>query len=194
MNSSSKRPPKEPKERARADLKFDPNMLHNEKLLVSEIERILGLSEQEALRIIGKTSDTAYRRVHEILTSALDRVVEVVHAEKLKFESIEASGQRIPEQEIEEVKKSLLALLTDLSKALIMVRYQRARGQIATSLANYTDSIVRNVIDHIKSVESINKEKLQEIERLATNARSLLDSLAVLVYEYAKKRRERERE
>jgi uncharacterized membrane protein YccC len=169
-------------------------MLRNEKLLVSEIERILGLSEQEASGIIGKTSDTAYRRVHEILTSALDRVVEVVHAEKLKFESIEASGQRIPEQEIEEVKKSLLALLTDLSKALIMVRYQRARGQIATSLANYTDSIVRNVIDHIKSVESIDKEKLQEIERLATNARSLLDSLAVLVYECAKKRRERERE
>jgi len=184
LHSGSRRSPKEPKEHAHAGLKFDPNVLRDEKQLASKVEEILGLKDPGTF--IGKTSGTTYRRVHEILVSALDKIAEVAHSERLKLESIEVAGQKVSGQMIEEVKKSLLALLTDLSEALIMVRYQKARGQISFALADYVEAVVRSVIDHIKNVENVNKEKLREIEKLATNARSLLDSLAVLVYEYTK--------
>lgn len=147
MSLGSRRPPKEPA----TILKFDPNVLRDEKLLVSEIERILGLDKQVAIGIIGKTSSTAYRRVHEIIASALDRLI--------------ASPKYDP------------SLLIDLGKALIMVRYQASRDQISDALASYLDSVLRSVIDEVKS-------NWDNAKRLARNARIIIDALAVLVYEY----------
>ena len=147
MSLGSRHPPREPT----TTLKFDPAILRDEKLLVSEIERILGLNKQVATRIIGRTSGTAYRRVHEIIASALDRLI--------------ASPRYDP------------SLLIDLSKALIMVRYQASREQISEALADYLDNVLRSVIDEAKS-------NWDNAKRLARNARIIIDALAVLVYEY----------
>ena len=151
-------------------LEFRPEILRDEKSLVNEIEKILGLQPEAAESVIGRTSGTAYRRVHEIVASALDRVEEAVRSLKL-------APQDAP--------KALPPLLIDLSKALIMVRYQAARGQASDVLANYIDPLIRSIIDVIKDVEKgVDKGKLDEIERIVRNARAVLDAIAVLVYEY----------
>jgi len=111
----------------------------------------LSLPPHTARTIIGKTSSTAYRRVHEIVTSALDRLIA-----SAKYDS---------------------SLLIDLSKALIMVRYQAARGQLSDVIANYIDSMLRSIID-------IAKTSWSEAKGFAEKARTILDALAVLIYEY----------
>jgi len=132
-------------------LEFNVQVLKREDLLVDEVEKILSMPSHNARSVIGGTSSTAYRRVHEIVASALDRLA--------------GSAQRD------------LSLLVDLSKALILIRYQAARGQISDALANYIDDVIRGVIDTAKA-------SWEEAKRVARNARTLLDALAVLVYEY----------
>jgi hypothetical protein len=133
------------------ELEFNPQVLRDEKLLVNEVEKILSLSPHTIRTIVGRTSGTAYRRVHEIVTSALDRLT--------------ASAKYDP------------SLLIDLSKALIMVRYQAARGQLSDVIANYIDSMLRSIIDAAKTSWS-------EAKGFAEKARTILDALAVLIYEY----------
>ncbi|MCC6055483.1 MAG: hypothetical protein LM583_02245 [Desulfurococcaceae archaeon] len=146
MSLSSKPQLKKP-----GELEFNPQVLRDEKLLVNEVEKILSLSPHSIRTIVGRTSGTAYRRVHEIVTSALDRLT--------------ASAKYDP------------SLLIDLSKALIMVRYQAARGQLSDVIADYIDSMLRSIIDTAKTSWS-------EAKGFAEKARTILDALAVLIYEY----------
>jgi ATP-dependent Zn protease len=134
-------------------LEFNSQVLRDEKLLVNEVEKILSLPPHIVRTIIGKHSKTAYRRVHEIVASALDRLI--------------ASAKYDP------------SLLIDLSKALIMVRYQAAREQLPDAIANYIDSMLRSIIDTAKTSWS-------EAKGFAEKARTILDALAVLIYEYAR--------
>ncbi len=151
--------------RERPILEFSPNILTSEGYLVSEIERILGLSKRDAEFFIGKTSGTAYRRVHEIVASVLDR--------------FSSSTPGDP------------SLIAELARGLILVRYQASREQVSESLANYLDNMLRTIIDKAKSTiekaktspEEV-KKQWEEVKRLARNARSILDALAVLVYQY----------
>lgn len=151
--------------RERPILEFNPNVLTSEEYLVGEIERILGLNKRDAEFFIGKTSGTAYRRVHEIVASVLDRFSSSIPGDP--------------------------SLLTELARGLILVRYQASRGQVSESLANYLDNMLRTIIDKAKSTiekarssrEEVMKQ-WEDVKRLARNARSILDALAVLVYQY----------
>lgn len=136
-------------------LKFNPSSLETEKLLVDEIEKILRLSkkDEEADRFIGKTSSTAYRRVHEIVTSGLDKLID--------------SKTRDP------------TILTDLVRALIQVRYQASRHQISSNLADYLDKILSEVIRAVKNAGT--DEEWEKAKKLAFNARLILDAIIVLV-------------
>jgi len=135
--------------------KFNPSILETEKLLVDDIEKILGLSkeEEEAEKFIGKTSSTAYRRVHEIVASVLDKLIDS--------------------------KKSDPTILTDLARALIQVRYQALRRQISRSLADYLDKMLSEIIRFVKSAET--DEEWEKAKKLAFNARLILDAIVVLV-------------
>jgi len=132
-------------------LEVNVNALRNEDLLVQEVRRILSHGFEEARRIIGKTSITAYRRVHEVVASALDRLASAGKRDK--------------------------SLLVDLSKALILVRYQYARDQISEGIARYVEDVVKGVLDEAG-------KDWENARKVARNARTLLDALAVLVYEY----------
>jgi len=129
-----------------------PDVLGNEVNLAQEVRRILSLGRSEASRLIGDTTKTAYRRIHEVVSSALDRV-----AESKGFDP---------------------GLLLDLSKSLILVKYQLAREQISSGIAEYIERILTTIID-------VAGKNWENARRLAKNARTLLDSLAVLVYMYA---------
>jgi len=128
--------------------------LRNEISLSQEVRKILSIDRSTALRLIGDTTRTAYRRVHEVVSSALDRVSE--------------SARYSPD------------LLLDLSKALILVKYQLAREQISSNIAEYVEKALTAVIDAAS-------RDWESAKRLARNSRTLLDSLAVMVYMYAKR-------
>lgn len=148
-----------PQSRGSSPLELNINVLNREDELAKEVERILSMSFQQAGSFIANTSVTAYRRVHEIVTSALDRLIGSVEQDP--------------------------AILVDLSKALILIKYQVVRNQISGTLANYVGNVIKSVIDVVRT-------NWEEAKRIARNARTLLDALVVLVQDYSKHHREKE--
>ncbi|MET1101573.1 MAG: hypothetical protein ABWW69_03740, partial [Pyrodictiaceae archaeon] len=120
------------------------------------VRKILGMDPGKAEKLVGKTTVTAYRRLHEIIGSVLDRLGEARREEQLP------------------------RILVDLAKSLIMVRYQRARDQVSAELASALEAIVNGVLDRASRSQG-------EISSIARRARTLLDSLAVLVYQVGRK-------
>ncbi len=121
---------------------------------------------REVRDLIGNTSRSGYRRVHEHLAATLDRLIS----------------------ELEVGSGDLRGSLLSLSKALILIEYQLARKQISVGLANILIDIVRKLMSDIsKAMESKESTKSsEELKKLlkgkAERARTIIDCLAVLVY------------
>ncbi len=130
--------------------------LENDIKLSETVSGILAMSEHASRELIGSTSVAAYRRVHEVVTSTLDRLCELARTK------------------VEEVSR----LLVDLSKCLILVKYQLARDQLSERLSEALYTVVNFVVEKVKS-------KASDIIDVVNRARTLLDALAVLVYEYS---------
>jgi CRISPR/Cas system CSM-associated protein Csm2 small subunit len=116
---------------------------------------------------MGKTTTTAYRRIHEQLAAAIDRAIE-----KLR--------KRERDKGLDESEKS--EILLDLSRSLILVEYQRARDQISQAVANMLIDVINGLVDSVRQRE-INVDDLRKIfER----GRALIDTFAVIAYEYGR--------
>ena len=146
--------------------------LDDDVKLANYINELLSTDPRRAREIrelIGNTSHSGYRRVHEHLAATLDRLISGLEA---------GSG---------ELKGSLLSL----SKALILVEYQLARKQISDSLANILIGIIRKLISDIsKMMESKeptrSSDELRKLREKVERARTIIDCLAVLVYRWAR--------
>jgi hypothetical protein len=125
--------------------------------ILESIYNILRLDRSQAENLIGSTSKTAYRRVHEIATSALDEIIKRV---------------KLSPEELKRV--SLL-----LARALMLIEYQEARKQITSSLATVLRRVIQQLIDDITKKKDVNV-----VVKDAEYARTLLDAIAVLVYKY----------
>lgn len=64
----------------------------------------------------------------------------------------------------------------ELARAKIIIRYQRARGQISDSIERLLETVLDRVSDHIR------RRDLAQAAQAAERGRLILDSLAVLVY------------
>ena len=100
---------------------------------------------------------TAYRRVHEVIASTFDRIIEA-----------RRSGG------------SPSNLLVDLSRCLVMVKYQLARGQLSEGLANLLTTLLTQIINRARASQS-------DLEQVVSRARTLIDALAVIVFRLGKK-------
>jgi CRISPR/Cas system CSM-associated protein Csm2 small subunit len=127
--------------------------------ILESIYDILKLDERQARILIGFTSVTAYRRVHEITTSALDEIVKRVRSSPNELKRV-----------------SLL-----LARALVLIEYQEAREQITSSLATVLKRVIQQLIDDITKKRDVNV-----VVKDAEYARALLDAIAVLVYKYGR--------
>jgi len=125
--------------------------------LLSVVDQLL--APRPALRI-GRTTTTAYRRVHEILASVLDFAAQVAAADETRWRS--AAGR----------------LAVELSRAKIMVNYQLAREQISQDIA----TLLNEVLSSIDNALRRNQREL--VRELAERGRVLIDALAVLVYRF----------
>jgi CRISPR/Cas system CSM-associated protein Csm2 small subunit len=141
--------------------------IESDEKLYEIVDQIMKLPEYQIKRILGGTSTTAYRRVHERLASSIDRILERLRNYK-------------------NVKDIAGPALSDLTRSLILLRYQNARGQISDDLRSILESIVSKLVNDIKSLQSSDSEKLEELRKKLERARSLIDAIAVLAYEYGK--------
>jgi len=132
--------------------------------ILSAVTQVLNIDERSASRLIGKTTITAYRRIHEIVASALDEVM---------------------------TSDDLTSISVMLSRSLILIEYQEARDQISQNLAlllkNLISLLTNEVVKLAGTRTTTFRPDLSELRKKADYLRSLLDSLAVLVYKYGKK-------
>lgn len=127
--------------------------IEDDTQLSNVVNKIMSADPRDASRFIGRTSVTAYRRVHEIIASTFDRFM--------------SSSDSVQTQRF---SRGLL-------RGLILIRYQLARDQISKSLAD----TMRVILDKLRRM--IGDSDLPEsVER----ARILIDSLAVLVYQFGR--------
>jgi len=159
-------------------------VITNSQCLVNEVDKLLLMNEEEAKGLIGDTTVTAYRRVHEVIASVLDRVVML---KALR------SDDKVTFQKI------LQELLIELSRALVLVKYQQARKQLFHCLAMKLASLVRATSRILrKSLDELNKNAqnyddiVENVVNTLIRARTLLDALTTLVYMYGKKHGKRE--
>jgi hypothetical protein len=121
-----------------------------------------------AARAIGRTTLTAYRHVHEVVASAVDNIVETL---------------RTPAPDYRQHAARLLALV---ARALILVKYQEARGQISRELSEALTNLLGTLSNQLRDLAS-GRGSLEAVRQSAENARLLVDAIAVLVYNYARK-------
>lgn len=146
--------------------------IESDEKLYEIVDQIMKLPEYQIKRILGGTSTTAYRRVHERLASSIDKILE-----KLR------NYKNVKDINVRDIAGTALS---DLTRSLILLRYQNARGQISDDLRSILESIVSKLVNDIKSLQSSDSEKLKELRKKLERARSLIDAIAVLAYEYGK--------
>ncbi|MEM1645819.1 MAG: hypothetical protein QXL96_08145 [Ignisphaera sp.] len=157
-----------------APRKINVDAVKDPKLLVDEVSKLLYMDEREARGFIGGTTITAYRRVHEIIASVLDRTIALRGADVNTFQ------------------KMVHELLVELSKALVLVKYQRARGQLSDGLATNLESLIditTRILKDLPTKPSSTQDHSSIVENVVntlTRARTLLDALATLVYTYGR--------
>lgn len=133
--------------------------------ILSAVTQVLNIDERSASRLIGRTTITAYRRIHEIVASALDEVM---------------------------TSDDLTSISVMLSRSLILIEYQEARDQISQNLALLLKNLISLLTNEVVKLAGTRttttfRPDLSELRKKADYLRSLLDSLAVLVYKYGKK-------
>lgn len=117
------------------------------------------LTYRGAKQLIGKTTRTAFRRIHEVLVSFLDQAYSLVELNDLN------------------------TIQLGLSKSLVLVRYQVSRDQLSRDLGNILTSLIINLSKVLTDPSRPKHEKRQIIDR----CRTFLDSLLVLVYAHTKR-------
>jgi len=141
--------------------------IDSDEKLYEIVDQIMKLPKNQIERILGDTSTTAYRRVHKMLALSIDRILERLRNYK-------------------NVKDIAGPALSDLTRSLILLRYQNARDEISNDLRSILESIVSKLVNDIKSLQSSDSEKLEELRKKLERARSLIDAIAVLAYKYGK--------
>jgi len=149
-------------------LLVDVKSLEDPQRLSQEVRKVLSLDKRDAHHLIGDTSKTAYMRIHEVIATVLDKLASFKEAHE----------------------ETLNKLLLDLSRTLILVKYQQARDQISDRLASNIEVVLNKVIDTVNNAISILRKggsiDIEAIRRVSEGARALLDSFAVLVYMYSR--------
>ena len=123
------------------------------------VNSILTMKRNQASHIIGKTTRTAFRRVHEVLASILDQALA----------SLETPGE-------------LSRIQLNLSRSLVLVKYQESRDQLSRELASILTSLISGLSNELAE-EAPLEHKREVIER----CRTFLDSLLVLVYSHKRR-------
>lgn len=129
--------------------------------MVDLARSLMELPERDARRLIGYTSKTGFRRVHEHLTSAIDRAIEILARGKLDDESL----------------NKILIMFT---RGLVLVNYQEARNQLDKELASRLKAMVEYEIEVLKT------RSVERIRRTLESMRTLMDAMCVLAYKYAR--------
>ncbi|WP_053240450.1 hypothetical protein [Pyrobaculum islandicum] len=143
--------------------------LTNDDKVQDIIIQILNIDKDQSKNFIGNTTKTAYRRLHERLASIIDSAME-------NIEKLSVSSNRY---------------IMDLVKVKILIKYQMGRKQISHALGNYLLSLVDELISIIKrtsqNAESAKQGAWDKVatKRALDNARTIIDAVAVVVYQYA---------
>lgn len=132
--------------------------LSSDTTLSDTVRKILNTQREEAKHLIGGTTLTAFRRIHDHLTAVFDRAVGILASPSSK----EASTNEI---------------IVGLTKGLILVEYQLSRRQISVELGNKLKEILTILLNSFGKSESV---------KMFERARTLLDAYTVLVYKYAR--------
>lgn len=138
-----------------------PRALDNDNDLIDLVQELFRLDRRRASDILGGTTTTAYRRIHEYLAPALDRALEIAR------------------RGAEDLQRFRGHILLDLTRSLILIKYQSSRNQISDPLARALTDIISRLQNEIRRGGSP-----ETIQRLIERARVLIDSFAVLAYEY----------
>lgn len=142
--------------------------LKNSSALADLVKQLIGLPEDQGRSLLRGTTISGYRRVHEFITSAIDRSIEIC---------ITAGSGKLNDRDINEIT----VLIT---RGLILIDYQVARGQLSEELANRIKRVLIDILDNVKKDSTA-----ENIRRLFESARIVLDALAILAYKYGRKRR-----
>lgn len=148
--------------------KFNGKIISSVSDTASYIERILQGTQSRYM--ISGTSKTAYRHVHEVIASSLDRLSEF------------ARQYRGREQE---ARKNIGEHMLRISKGLILVRYQMARKQLGANLGQNLAQLIQAVLGKVREFAA-GRIGLDELATAIENARSILDAWAVIVYQFAR--------
>lgn len=125
--------------------------------VVQCVDTIIAAGDKDARSLVGNTSISSYRRLHEIVAGALDYCT--------------ASRDLGDKSE----------LLFRLARAKVMVSYQRSRDQISPGI----ESVLLALIDSLKEAVSDGERKHQA--EACRHARLVLDAIAVLIYRFGRK-------
>jgi len=139
--------------------RYAPSVFNTSIPITNIVNGILSLQRNQALQLIGKTTRTGFRRIHEILTSFLD--------------------QAIPLLQLGDLRRIQLAI----SKSMILVRYQESRDQLSKGLAEELITLLSQLSSTLVS----SKVPLQTKREIIERCRTFLDSLMVLVYIHKKR-------
>jgi hypothetical protein len=129
-------------------------------LTKSKEEAELTIGKRDKEKVVKKTTKSSYRRVHEIVSSALEEVER---------------GKNPP------------SAITALTKSLILVKYQEARELLLGQLPRYIEQILSKVLGCMQEATGEQGKKIHECREMAKNGKMILDALAVLVYWYGEK-------
>lgn len=131
------------------------------------VRRLMEMQREDALRLIGRnTTRSGIRRIHEYVTSAIDISMSILR---------KSSGDDVPAEDANRI-----ALM--LTRGLILVKYQAARGQLGGELPALIEAAIKKVLKTVKPTGS----KRRDIERVLESARTLMDGLLVLAYMHAR--------
>jgi dGTP triphosphohydrolase len=146
-----------------------------------QAQKIIDIVERDRKKVKGKTSITAYRRVHEIVASSLDEVSRVLNS----FRSTGYASQEQTNNCSQEIAR--LSLL--VSRALIIVKYQESREQISFSISDALVTMLNTLLSRLQRlVNQCNAKEITETLQITDNIRLLIDAIAVLVYMYGRKK------
>lgn len=137
--------------------------LEDSKELLDLVRHLLEMREDHVYRLLRATTSTGFRRIHEHLTSAIDRAIEIC----------------LTKSELDEKSIGEITLL--IARGLILVNYQEARGQLNRDLADRLKAMITRLLDILKT-----ERKSSKIREVLESMRTLIDALAVLVYKYTR--------
>lgn len=130
---------------------------------------LLSADRDKVKDITKDTTKSGYRKIHEILTSAIDRSLEILRQKK--------SAQEITQESV-----STLNMM--FTRALIFVHYQTVRGQTNKTLASLLTDIIKEILKEIDNIK--NKGDSRVLIKKLESARAILDTILVVIHRYSR--------